>query len=120
MFTYYDVLGVDPKASPYQIRKAYKQRVKLVHPDVVHDDRALRKVKLLNRAYAVLRHSDRRHAYDETLVALSGQYACEVEASTSPREYRWLATVSLWLLAIGVVWYFNTAEVTEIVTLLAR
>lgn len=118
MFTYYDVLGVNPKASQIQIRKAYKHRVKLVHPDVVHDDRALRKVKLLNRAYAVLRHSDRRLAYDETLLATSGAYSCEVEAISSHRDYRWLASISLWLAAIGVVWFFNTVEVAEIVQLL--
>ncbi len=118
MFTYYDVLGVHPKASQYQIRKAYQQRVKVVHPDVVHDDRALRKVKLLNRAYAVLRHSDRRSAYDEAIVATSGQYSCVVERDSS-RDFRWFASVSLWLAAIGVVWFFNSIGVIELIKLLS-
>jgi curved DNA-binding protein CbpA len=117
MFTYYDVLGVHPKANQYQIRKAYQQRVKLVHPDVVHDDRALRKVKVLNRAYAVLRHTDRREAYDKTILASSGTYHCVVERTSIPRDYRWLVSVSLWLVAIGAVWFFNSLEIAEIMQL---
>lgn len=119
MFTYYDVLGVNPKASQYQIRKAYKQRVKLVHPDVVHDDRAMRKAKLLNRAYSVLRHADRRVAYDATLPPLSGSYSCAAEAKVVSHDFRWFTAVSLWLTAIALVWFFNSVELAELFSLLS-
>lgn len=118
MFTYYDVLGVNPKANQIQIRRAYNKRVKLVHPDVVHDDRALQRVKLLNRAYRVLRHTDRRQAYDNALLSTTGHYNCSTEQITSGHDFRWLASVSLWLAAIGAIWFFNSLEINELMPLL--
>lgn len=72
---YYQLLGVEPDASDEQIRKAFRERVRACHPDRVATlDEELRllaeeKMVALNEAYAVLRSSSRRTAYDERLRA---------------------------------------------------
>jgi curved DNA-binding protein CbpA len=68
---YYGVLGVAPDASPDEIRKAFRERVRACHPDrVANLDEDLRrlaeeKMVALNEAYAVLRNAARRAAYDD-------------------------------------------------------
>jgi len=68
---YYGVLGVAPDASPDEVRKAFRERVRACHPDRVanldEDLRRLAEEKMveLNEAYAVLRHPARRAAYDD-------------------------------------------------------
>jgi DnaJ-class molecular chaperone len=109
MFTYYDVLGVKPEATESQIKRAYKTRIKRVHPDVVHSDQALRKVKMLNRAYTVLRDKQRRAEYDDMVVAASGSYTCSTSASTS-HDYKWVMVSALWLLAAGAAWFFTQSS----------
>jgi hypothetical protein len=62
----YEVLGVDPDASPEEIRRAYRSRVKACHPDLFTDPSekaaADQGIRLLNAAYEVL--ENRRAAYD--------------------------------------------------------
>lgn len=68
---YYGVLGVAPDASPDEIRKAFRERVRACHPDRVanldEDLRRLAEEKMvqLNEAFAVLRNPARRAAYDD-------------------------------------------------------
>jgi curved DNA-binding protein CbpA len=68
---YYGVLGVPPDASPDEIRKAFRERVRACHPDRVanldEDLRRLAEEKMvqLNEAFAVLRNPARRAAYDD-------------------------------------------------------
>jgi hypothetical protein len=64
--TYYQVLGVDPTASPQDIRRAYRDLSKLYHPDTTTLSAAIATAKFqdLNEAYATLSSPDRRFAYD--------------------------------------------------------
>lgn len=61
----YQELGVDPRASKADIKKAYRQRARQYHPDVnPSEDAAERFIKLSN-AYEVLVDEEQRGRYDK-------------------------------------------------------
>jgi molecular chaperone DnaJ len=62
---YYDVLGVTKGASAEEIKKAYRQKAKELHPDRNQDNpEAEAKFKEANEAYEVLKDADKKAAYD--------------------------------------------------------
>jgi molecular chaperone DnaJ len=62
---YYDVLGIAKGASAEDIKKAYRQKAKELHPDRNADNpEAEAKFKEANEAYEVLKDSDKKAAYD--------------------------------------------------------
>jgi curved DNA-binding protein len=62
---YYKILGVDKKASPEDIKKAYRKLVRKYHPDVSKHADADQKTKEINEAYGVLGDAEKRAAYDD-------------------------------------------------------
>ncbi len=64
---YYAVLGVGRDASPEEIKRAYRERARRCHPDVVQDDPdAEEQFKQLTQAYRVLSDPQLRSRYDHT------------------------------------------------------
>jgi DnaJ-class molecular chaperone len=62
---YYEVLGVDIKASQQEIKEAYRKLAFQYHPDRNRDDsKASDKMKALNEAYAILSSPSKRREYD--------------------------------------------------------
>ncbi|WP_311492343.1 J domain-containing protein [uncultured Anaerococcus sp.] len=62
---YYEVLGVDKKASADEIKKAYRKLAKKYHPDLHPDDEsANKKFTEINEAYEVLSDPEKRKKYD--------------------------------------------------------
>lgn len=62
---YYEVLGVDKKASASEIKKAYRKLAKKYHPDLhPNDESAHKKFTEINEAYEVLSDPDKRKKYD--------------------------------------------------------
>jgi molecular chaperone DnaJ len=62
---YYEVLGVERRASETEIKKAFRRLARDLHPDVnSHDPEAEEKFKEAAEAYEVLSDADRRHTYD--------------------------------------------------------
>ena len=63
---YYEVLDVNKNASEDEIKKAFRKKAKLYHPDVNPDDKvAESKFKEVNEAYEVLSDSSKKSRYDQ-------------------------------------------------------
>lgn len=62
MHDYYSILGVSKKATPDEIRTAYRTLSRTVHPDKVAQGEGL--AKLINEAYGTLKDPVKRAAYD--------------------------------------------------------
>ncbi len=61
----YEVLGIERDASEQQIKKAFRQLARELHPDVnAHDPDAEEKFKEAAEAYEILSDSERRATYD--------------------------------------------------------
>lgn len=62
---FYQVLGVDRKASAEELKKAYRKLAMQYHPDKNKDDKAAEaKFKEISEAYDVLKDEQKRAAYD--------------------------------------------------------
>ena len=72
---YYAALGVGPLADATEIKTAYRQQAKILHPDYNPCDDASAEFFKIVEAYRVLRDGRRRFAYDATakLPVPSGQ-----------------------------------------------
>jgi molecular chaperone DnaJ len=63
---YYKMLGVDRKAKPEQIRKAYRHLARKYHPDLNPNNKASEeKFKEIQEAYDVLGEEKKRQVYDQ-------------------------------------------------------
>lgn len=83
---YYAILGVSPDASAEEIRQAYRQCVRELHPDLNPDraEWATRQLQRVNAAYDVLREPALRQQYDRA----RGEYATAVPKRSSTVAYR--------------------------------
>src|ERR1700679_3858946 len=73
--TYYEVLGVAPSVSREEIKLAYRQLVKTLHPDVSYLEKTDHQVGAeteqmvhINEAYATLIDSEKRAHYNSTVI----------------------------------------------------
>jgi molecular chaperone DnaJ len=83
MRSFYQILGVPEAASAEQIKGAFRQLVRRVHPDVAGETSAPR-FREVWQAYEILSDTDRRRAYDE-------QLASERANRATPGAQRWFA-----------------------------
>ena len=61
---YYAILGVEKDATGEQIRKAFQQKARKLHPDVNKEPDAEERFKEVSEAYAVLSDDAKRQRYD--------------------------------------------------------
>jgi len=90
MPTYYEILGVSEDASHREIKSAYRNLIRIYHPDVNPDIvDAEKKTREINTAYSILRDPVKRANYDSTLSIqfdyLEDEFYQE-EVSFSPNE----------------------------------
>jgi DnaJ-class molecular chaperone len=69
----YSVLGVSPKASADDVRRAYLKLVKELHPDVNPDTAAEDRFKKISAAYDIIGDSEKRAAFDRGEIDASGE-----------------------------------------------
>jgi len=63
---YYKILGVKRDASEKEIKKAFREKAKLYHPDKNDSPDAEQKFRELAEAYEILSDSNKRQTYDHT------------------------------------------------------
>ncbi|MCP3875844.1 MAG: DnaJ domain-containing protein, partial [Desulfobacteraceae bacterium] len=62
---YYQILGLNKKASASEIKKAYRKLALKYHPDKTKGDKVLEdKFKKISEAYAVLSNPEKKNQYD--------------------------------------------------------
>ena len=69
---YYEVLGVDKKASADEIKKAFRKLARKYHPDLSKEKDAQQRMAAVNEANAVLSDAEKRAEYDAMLDAPRG------------------------------------------------
>lgn len=65
--SYYEVLGVNSDCSLEEVKKAYKEKLLISHPDKIGNESSSIQVNKLQEAYKVLSDSELRRKYDESL-----------------------------------------------------
>jgi hypothetical protein len=116
--THYDDLGLPANVSDEEIREAYLNLVRLLHPDSQRDPALKRfaenQMKRVSRAHAVLSDPERRRRYDRTLTSDAVEDFPE-SADSKRHAGRWRARALItigWLICafagvVGIGWYFS-------------
>jgi curved DNA-binding protein CbpA len=137
VLTHYDVLSVDPTAELETIRRAWRVKVRLLHPDKHRDSprdvqaEAEKETLRVNVAWDTLRDPDKRHEYDRHLRHLrdaelererekDGTAADEEAAEDSRIRHLWLSSHSYLNLASFLIVVVATAFVVAGAVLLAH
>jgi hypothetical protein len=114
--TLYDLLGVTPDATFEQLRRAYRERVRELHPDTNPraSDEAIRQ---LNGAWSILSNAERRREYDCTMrAAVDGKSHVETSPPISDPEpasvhhpFAWVLRPSALIIAVLLTVFVVTA-----------
>jgi curved DNA-binding protein len=84
---YYQILGVDRKASPEEIQRAYRKLARKYHPDINKAGDAEEKFKQLNEAHEVLGDPEKRARYDQIGRTGDGQFANQAGDAADHTQY---------------------------------
>ena len=115
--THYDDLGLPAGASEEEIREAYLNLVRLLHPDLQKAPSLKRfadfQMKRVSRAYAVLSDRERRRRYDAELARGGGDPDTPVAIKRRAGRWRARALITIgWLICafagvVGIGWYVS-------------
>ena len=88
---FYSILDVDPSATPAEIKRAFHEKIKSIHPDLNQDIEDHAHVQQLNEAYRTLMDVDERKMYDFQRAKVleeqaTAQYLKQLNALAEKRE----------------------------------
>jgi hypothetical protein len=113
----YEVLGVARNASAGDIRAAFRNLVKKLHPDINPGDAGAQEAfKKVSSAYRILNDPDKRARYDRGEIDSDGEVSAEYEAKRHFRRYAfrfYMAAAASLFMAVGIVgslWYSVLTE----------
>ncbi|HHW88258.1 MAG TPA: DnaJ domain-containing protein [Chloroflexi bacterium] len=95
--SYYQTLQVKQDATQAEIAAAYRRLARQYHPDLNPAPDAHRQMQIINEAYNVLRHPERRQRYDETLAPPTTPASATGAARTSPPVSNRPSHTAAWL-----------------------
>lgn len=95
--SYYQTLQVKQDATQAEIAAAYRRLARQCHPDLNPAPDAHRQMQIINEAYNVLRHPERRQRYDETLAPPAPPTPAPGATHTSPPASSCVAHRAAWL-----------------------
>ena len=102
---YYLILGVDPKSGLNEIKKAYKNKCKIHHPDVAtYSKDTTEEIQKINEAYAVLKDPVMRNEYDKKMNI--SNYSSKTEKTSENRyekKSKEKSTPIFWKIIFGTV-----------------
>ncbi len=76
MKDYYKILGVSRTANYQEIKKAYREKSKIYHPDVCSNKEYKNKFLEIQEAYEILRDPKKRNKYDIQLMQFEQNNVC--------------------------------------------
>lgn len=98
---YYYILDVDPNASLTEIKKAYKNKCNIYHPDIVtYSKNKTEKIQKINEAYAVLKDSVKRNEHDKKMN--TSEYSSKIE-KTFQKTSKKKSTPIFWKIIFGII-----------------
>ena len=115
MTDYYAELGVEQGASQADLRRAYRNRARLLHPDLNSDERAAEAMRRLNEAWRVLGDPRSRWRYDEGRTGVDSGEPVDTESTPSHRvrPAMWMAAVALLVVIFVVTAYVAAPSPTR-------
>lgn len=81
-YNYYKILGISETATTEQIKRAYREKAKLCHPDINPSAKAHEVFTLINTAHATLTDVAKREMYDLKLNYNKFRYKTTTSTST--------------------------------------
>jgi curved DNA-binding protein CbpA len=104
--TYYDELGLSPRASEAEVRRSYKRLTLLLHPDQHQDPEinalADAQMKRLNAIIAMLLDPEQRRIYDREILCQT----LTVRQTDRPTPLIWLRNNRGWIMVTGAFFLF--------------
>ncbi|TAH27529.1 MAG: hypothetical protein EAZ07_01240 [Cytophagales bacterium] len=94
--SYYDILGITDSASLEDIKKAYKQKAKLLHPDVNKSKKASEEFLQLQEAFQVLIDPNKKHSYDN-LVHNQSEFRNVGQYVKGAKQFRYMPNYEEWV-----------------------
>jgi len=103
---YYSIMGVSKKATPEEIKKAFRKLARKYHPDVnPGDEAAAEKFKELSEAHEVLSDPEKRQKYDQ----FGSQWQHYTQTGGRPEDFNW----SQWQAGPGATYSSRTVTPEE-------
>lgn len=87
MEDFYKILGVRHGATAAEIKRAYRNKAKLLHPDVSNDENSVEEFRKVVHAFEILSDAKQRSLFDDSYFSRRGYKRQEVKSSFDYRKW---------------------------------